>query len=766
MTDIFMNNFKQKKSKKNLNRILGIWRLIKPYFNFKTYIQPSWRSFINSLIIFAIIIFFRNLSIFQYVELDLLDHYFQTLPLEPVDSRVVLVAIDETDRKEFKQYPISDYELYDLLSSVQKYSPRVIGLDLYRDEWVNPDYKEGKEKLTKFLDNAANGNIIGIEKWLVGPGSPRIGPNEILAAYGQIGSNDIFVDLDNVVRRAILFPDLHQRPQLASFNYVLATQYLEKEDVTIQRDRNGDLKIGSTLIPRLDRNAGGYIDIEAQGYQLLLNYRTHPKRFDSVQVRDIISGKVNPEMLKDKVVIICTNNPSFPDIVNTPFGFDGVDNPGEIYGGWYQANATSQLISAALDNRPFLKTWSEGIEIFWIFIWIYLITNAIWNVGKKDSIWDWDLGEKMPFYQSEPKQKFFWAINLLLAVIFSLFIYILAYLLFRFAAWWIPVFPVIIGIIVGSIYSLVSVYIFKLKEAHKTANDQVIKIGNKLKTEQKKLIAQEKMASLGKILSALSHDLGNKFGPLMLFNEKAIQKTLKLKTVLKKYDKNQVFTPEDNELINNCCKRIETNLNTMETSFNQTNLIIERIRVYISQKKELKFQLLKVDLNEEIELILKSIRSGWRVSLNSDSYLEMKNINRVFWTIYDEEIEDFYLDLTSLQQVMQNLIFNALDTVQAKKRQLGQDSYQPRIDIVTENNGQDWVKITVRDNGEGIDPAIQEKIFDPLFTTKEECGIGLGLSNVRDCLESIGGRVDLPKSTLGSGSEFIIYWRKRHHDRL
>ncbi|TVR13870.1 MAG: sensor histidine kinase, partial [Phormidium sp. GEM2.Bin31] len=67
------------------------------------------------------------------------------------------------------------------------------------------------------------------------------------------------------------------------------------------------------------------------------------------------------------------------------------------------------------------------------------------------------------------------------------------------------------------------------------------------------------------------------------------------------------------------------------------------------------------------------------------------------------------------------------------------------------------VRISIRDNGNGIPEDVQEKIFNPFFTTKEiGKGTGLGLSiSYQIIVERHGGSVEC-HSTLGEGTEFVI----------
>jgi signal transduction histidine kinase len=64
------------------------------------------------------------------------------------------------------------------------------------------------------------------------------------------------------------------------------------------------------------------------------------------------------------------------------------------------------------------------------------------------------------------------------------------------------------------------------------------------------------------------------------------------------------------------------------------------------------------------------------------------------------------------------------------------------------------VVIAIKDNGPGVPQAMQSKLFQPFYSTKEE-GTGLGLSIASRVVEEHGGWIDL-KSREGQGATFII----------
>lgn len=73
-------------------------------------------------------------------------------------------------------------------------------------------------------------------------------------------------------------------------------------------------------------------------------------------------------------------------------------------------------------------------------------------------------------------------------------------------------------------------------------------------------------------------------------------------------------------------------------------------------------------------------------------------------------------------------------------------------------DGGEWVELSVADSGCGIDKAIQQRIFDPYFTTKEKShGTGMGLAMVHGIVSRWGGKIEL-ESEPGKGTVFRLYF--------
>lgn len=103
------------------------------------------------------------------------------------------------------------------------------------------------------------------------------------------------------------------------------------------------------------------------------------------------------------------------------------------------------------------------------------------------------------------------------------------------------------------------------------------------------------------------------------------------------------------------------------------------------------------------------------------------------------------MDRTQLIRVITNLVKNAIQAVP--------EVASPRILVSVSSEG-DMARISVADNGKGIDEAFRDKIFEPKFTTKSS-GMGLGLGMVKNIVETYGGSIDF-SSRPGKGTIFTV----------
>jgi signal transduction histidine kinase/integral membrane sensor domain MASE1 len=154
-----------------------------------------------------------------------------------------------------------------------------------------------------------------------------------------------------------------------------------------------------------------------------------------------------------------------------------------------------------------------------------------------------------------------------------------------------------------------------------------------------------------------------------------------------------------------------------------------------------------VDLNTVVIHSLKLLKGSMPVNILVEQRLEAGTLM-------------VHADETQLKQVVMNLCLNAREAME-QGGTLTVCTEKVKDDRANERSGGEaaagWVKLVVQDTGHGIDPAIQEHVFEPFFSTKEH-GTGLGLAVVRQIVEGAGGRIQI-SSTQGAGTRMEVWLR-------
>ena len=111
------------------------------------------------------------------------------------------------------------------------------------------------------------------------------------------------------------------------------------------------------------------------------------------------------------------------------------------------------------------------------------------------------------------------------------------------------------------------------------------------------------------------------------------------------------------------------------------------------------------------------------------------------------------IDPVFIKQIVMNLVLNSIEAFKNSSI----DPEKRKLEILTgiEN---DMLFIRIADNGPGMSAEIQNRIFEPFFSTKKE-GSGLGLALVKRMVGEMDGKIEV-HSVPGSGTEFVIYLRK------
>lgn len=256
-----------------------------------------------------------------------------------------------------------------------------------------------------------------------------------------------------------------------------------------------------------------------------------------------------------------------------------------------------------------------------------------------------------------------------------------------------------------------------------------------LKRTQQQLIHSEKMASLGRLVAGVAHELNNPISFVLgnVFAMKRYGERLQ-------YYLDSIHTEDCDPAM---CREMRKELRidriledlgplidgTIEGA-ERTRDIVDGLKRFsvMGQEEDRPFNLVEV-INQSVHWVTKAAGSDFVVRT------ELPETLPVMGTV------------GHLQQVFINLVQNALDATAG--------TAEPWLTIVGTNDGE-WVEVRVRDNGPGIPLEHLGNLFDPFFTTKPPGeGTGLGLSISYGIIERHGGTLEADNHP-GGGAQFVL----------
>lgn len=690
----------------------------------KSKIRQAKKTLVVAPTMAALVIGLRLMGLLQLLELAALDQFFILRPHSPADDRIVIVGIDEQDLRYVGKWPIPDGILAELLKKVRQQQPKAIGLDIYRDMPVQP----GHEELVKVFQTTPN--LIGIAK-IVGEKDGPVPPPPALMDRRQFAANDLPIDVDGKVRRAFLYLSDSNGQNVFSLGFQLALIYLKDLDIhpKVLDEQKFQIQLGQAIFTPFQRNDGGYVWAADEGYQILLNYRSPKGSFPTVSLRDVLNDKISPTLMRDRIVIIGSTAISTKDTLMTPYSsplFDSLPHP--MPGVEVHAHVTSYLVSAALDGRSLLQTWSEEIEWLWIFLWSFIgatVTSRWRSEGELNKILVGQTSVRIP--------------------ITCLILIFLCYIAFL-CHWWIPLVSPLLALIAATVFKIGYTMWENLLLSHKQLEEyartleikveertQELKDKNQileqtlkeLQSAQKQMIAQEKLAYLGSLTAGIAHEIRNPLNFINNFAQISVELTEALVEEIQAIFQDtgsDNIDPEDLENIYDILSDLKDGVADIESHGKRVETIIQSMMMHTpTQKGHRELTNVNLLLSESIELAY-------------NSYLAKENRCPIAWqTDYDQAIGEIYIIPQDIARAFVNIIKNACDAVNERHKVQG-EKFQPMISIKTRNQEQ-TVEISIQDNGIGIAPEIVDKIFNPFFTTKPPGeGTGLGLSLTYDTI--------------------------------
>ncbi len=326
-----------------------------------------------SLITGVLVVGAQRLGVLEPIEMKAFDQMMQRrTPLGP-DPRLLIVGFSEDDIQNLKQGSPSGETLDTVLSKLERYEPKVIGLDFFRDQPVEP----GHQKLLTRIKQSSR--IVPI--CTLGAKNVKSVPPPMGVEPENAGFADIPEDGDTLIRRNLLVVKPNRKSNCqtpASFGFQLALQYLNIEPKFTAGGMQMQLR--KTLFKRLETDSGGYQGIDASGFQILLNYRSQNNVAQQINFSDVLGDRFQPSWVRNRIILIGSTAPSSQDIRNTPYSNGKQDDSGKMPGITIHAHMVSQILDAASGKRPLFWFLPEWGEILWIWGWTFAGGILGWRI--------------------------------------------------------------------------------------------------------------------------------------------------------------------------------------------------------------------------------------------------------------------------------------------------------------------------------------------------------------------------------------------------
>ena len=262
-----------------------------------------------------------------------------------------------------------------------------------------------------------------------------------------------------------------------------------------------------------------------------------------------------------------------------------------------------------------------------------------------------------------------------------------------------------------------------------------------LQRMQDRLVAQEKLAALGELVSGVAHEISNPLNFVQNFAEVSVEMYEELTEVLGSYEES--MTEEDRTAIHDLEEDLADSLERIRANGGRALAIVERMRGLGVVGGDLT----PVDLNSAVhgavEVGTSAFLAQWpdlRLDLEYDLDASVGEVSMVE--------HDF-------GEAIVNLVSNACYAMWLKQSQGDDGEYRGKLSVSSSVEGKE-VNVRVRDNGTGISEDVVGHIFNPFFSTREGAlGAGLGLPIAADVARRAGGNLTV-ETEVGQYAEFIF----------
>jgi PAS domain S-box-containing protein len=255
------------------------------------------------------------------------------------------------------------------------------------------------------------------------------------------------------------------------------------------------------------------------------------------------------------------------------------------------------------------------------------------------------------------------------------------------------------------------------------------------RARERQLMQNEKLASLGLLISGIAHEINNPNNFLTLNIPVLKDYLTEVEPILMAHARSNpdltIYGMEFSEWWHD----LKTLLENMEHGVERINLTVGNLRQFSRLNGE--------DHREWVD-VARAVHSAIGIS-----GAQIKRMIKSFEIEVAEDLPPVYASQDALERILINLLINAAQAADKP------DSWV-RLNVRLGDN--DQVIVEVADNGCGMGEKVQSRIFEPFFTTKHRHGTGLGLYVTQNLVEGLGGTIQV-ESTAERGSVFHVILR-------
>lgn len=251
----------------------------------------------------------------------------------------------------------------------------------------------------------------------------------------------------------------------------------------------------------------------------------------------------------------------------------------------------------------------------------------------------------------------------------------------------------------------------------------VVSVVVDITAREKKRVQQrrsQKMEALGKLTGGIAHDFNNTLGIVLGYSELLAEALAAEEPTLATY------------------------ASEVRRAGERGRALTRKLLAFSGQRQT---EAASTDINEQIQ----ADRNMLRKTLTARITLDLRLADNL-WHVW--------IDAGDLQDALINLSINAMHAIERQGRlEFSTKNMQlsPTECVALDLSSAECVKLTVSDTGTGMSNAIQERIFDPFFSTKGGQGTGLGLNQVYGFVQRSRGALRV-HSEVGAGSQFALYF--------